>query len=77
MSRLRFSRRRRRYASAESAAGSYPVEAVVTMTKIAEEVERDSYYRSIIMRNALLPSDDADAIAIAVAARYFAETLGF
>jgi pyruvate kinase len=34
--------------SAESAAGSYPVEAVATMNRIAEEVERDAYYRSII-----------------------------
>ena len=64
--------------SAESAAGSYPVEAVVTMNKIAEEVERDSYYRSIINAQRAPPeATNADAIAIAVAARYFAETLDF
>ena len=31
--------------SAESAAGQYPVEAVATMNRIAEEVERDPIYR--------------------------------
>ena len=34
--------------SAESAAGQYPVEAVATMNRIAEEVETDATYRSII-----------------------------
>ncbi len=34
--------------SAESAAGQYPVEAVATMNRIAEEVERDPTYRAII-----------------------------
>jgi pyruvate kinase len=62
--------------SAESAAGSYPVEAVATMNKIAEEVERDAYYRSIINAQRAPPeATNADAIAIAVAARNFAETL--
>lgn len=62
--------------SAESAAGSYPAEAVATMNKIAEEVERDAYYRSIINAQRAPPeATNADAIAIAVAARYFAETL--
>ena len=32
--------------SAESAAGQFPVEAVETMNRIAEEVETDGYYRS-------------------------------
>ncbi|PWR03847.1 pyruvate kinase [Meridianimarinicoccus roseus] len=34
--------------SAESAAGSFPVEAVKTMNNVAEEVERDPNYRNII-----------------------------
>ncbi|MDA4636246.1 pyruvate kinase, partial [Escherichia coli] len=34
--------------SAESAAGDYPVEAVSTMARIAEEVERDPNYPGII-----------------------------
>ena len=34
--------------SAESAAGKYPVEAVATMNRIAEEVEGEEVYRSII-----------------------------
>ena len=34
--------------SAESAAGQYPVEAVATMNRIAEEVETDSVYRAVI-----------------------------
>src|SRR5205807_7042459 len=34
--------------SAESASGQYPVEAVATMNRIAEEVEGDSLYRTII-----------------------------
>jgi pyruvate kinase len=62
--------------SAESAAGSYPVEAVATMNRIAEEVERDGYYRGIINAQRAPPeATNADAIAIAVAARNFAETL--
>jgi pyruvate kinase len=60
--------------SAESAAGSYPVEAVATMNRIAEEVERDAYYCSIInAQRAPLEATNADAIALA--ARNFAETL--
>jgi pyruvate kinase len=34
--------------SAESAAGQFPVEAVATMNRIAEEVEADSHYRAIL-----------------------------
>jgi pyruvate kinase len=60
--------------SAESAAGQYPVEAVATMNRIAEEVESDLYYRSII--NAQRPAPEATgADAIAVATRDVAETL--
>jgi pyruvate kinase len=62
--------------SAESAAGQYPVEAVATMNRIAEEVERDGYYRSIInAQRAPLEAKNPDATAVAVAARNFAETL--
>ncbi|HXW72844.1 MAG TPA: pyruvate kinase [Methylocella sp.] len=64
--------------SAESAVGSFPVQAVATMNRIAEEVERDSYYRGIINAQRAPPeATDADAVAIAVAARYFAETMDF
>ncbi len=60
--------------SAESASGRYPVEAVATMNKIAEEVEHDSFYRQII--NAQRPKPEATvADAIATAARDVAETL--
>ncbi len=60
--------------SAESASGRYPVEAVAMMNKIAEEVEQDPYYRSII--NAQRPVPEATgADAIASAARDVAETL--
>ncbi|MGB3743149.1 MAG: pyruvate kinase, partial [Xanthobacteraceae bacterium] len=60
--------------SAESASGQYPVEAVATMNRIAEEVEDD---------NAYLPSlhvlhtepERTGADAIAAAARQVAETL--
>ena len=38
--------------SAESASGQYPVEAVATMNRIAEEVEQDDIYWSIITRAA-------------------------
>jgi pyruvate kinase len=62
--------------SAESAAGQYPVEAVAMMNKVAEEVERDGYYRSIInAQRAPIAATNADAVAVAVAARNFAETL--
>jgi pyruvate kinase len=60
--------------SAESAAGKYPVEAVSTMNKIGEEVERDPTYRSVIA--AQRPEPEATAgDAIADAARQIAKTL--
>jgi pyruvate kinase len=60
--------------SAESAAGQYPVEAVTTMNRIAEEVEGDSNFRAII--NAQRPEPEATgADAIAAAARIIAETV--
>jgi pyruvate kinase len=63
--------------SAESAAGQYPVEAVAMMSRIGEEVERDSAYRSIIDaqrgRSEIPAQDEADAVA--AAARQIAETM--
>lgn len=60
--------------SAESASGSYPVEAVTTMNKIAEAVEQDSFYPSIIRAQATEPNATA-ADAISAATRQVAETL--
>jgi pyruvate kinase len=60
--------------SAESASGQYPVEAVTTMNRIAEEVERDPTYRAIIHAQRTDP-EATGADAIAAAARQIAETL--
>ena len=60
--------------SAESAAGSYPVEAVSTMNRIAEQVERDPTYRGIITAQRAEP-EQTGADAISMAARQIAETL--
>jgi pyruvate kinase len=60
--------------SAESAAGQYPVEAVATMNRIAEEVERDPLYRTIIQAQRTDP-EATGSDAIAAAARQIAETL--
>jgi pyruvate kinase len=60
--------------SAESAAGQYPVEAVAMMNRIAEEVENDQNFRSIIMAQRAEP-EATGADAIADAARQIAETL--
>src|SRR6516225_5178687 len=60
--------------SAESAAGQYPVEAVATMNRIAEEVERDPTYLTIIHAQRTEP-EATGADAIAAAARQIAETL--
>jgi pyruvate kinase len=60
--------------SAESAAGQYPVEAVATMNRIAEEVERDPLYRTILDAQHTDP-EPTGADAIAAAARQIAETL--
>ena len=60
--------------SAESAAGKFPVEAVQTMNRIGEEVERDPTYRGVI--SSQRPEPEATAgDAIADAARQIAETL--
>jgi len=60
--------------SAESAAGKFPAEAVATMNRIGEEVERDPTYRAIIHAQRTDP-EATGADAIAAAARQIAETL--
>ncbi|MGU3576973.1 pyruvate kinase [Brucellaceae bacterium C25G] len=60
--------------SAESASGAYPVEAVATMNRIAEQVEQDPTYASIIDSQRALP-EPTGADAISLAARQIAETL--
>jgi pyruvate kinase len=60
--------------SAESAAGQYPVEAVATMNRIAEEVEKDPNYRSILQAQRIEP-EATGSDAIADASRQIAETL--
>ena len=60
--------------SAESASGQFPVEAVATMNRIAEEVERDPLYPSIISSQRSTP-EQTGADAIAFATRQSAETL--
>ena len=60
--------------SAESAAGQYPVEAVATMNRIAEEVESDPLYRTILDAQRSDP-EATGADAISAAARQIAETL--
>jgi pyruvate kinase len=61
--------------SAESAAGQYPVEAVATMNRIAEEVEGNAsmYLPSLHVLHTEPEATGADAIA--AAARQVAETL--
>jgi pyruvate kinase len=60
--------------SAESAAGQYPEEAVATMSRIAAEVESDTFYRNIISAQRASP-EATGADAIADAARHIADTL--
>jgi len=60
--------------SAESAAGQYPIEAVATMNRIAEQVERDAIYLpSLHVLHTEPEATGADAIASA--ARQVAETI--
>jgi pyruvate kinase len=61
--------------SAESAAGEYPVEAVETMNRIAEAVERDKLFEGIIHAQRAEP-ESTGADTITSAARQIAETLG-
>jgi pyruvate kinase len=60
--------------SAESAAGQYPVEAVATMNRIAEQVEKDANYLSTLHVLHTEP-EHTSADAIAAATRQVAETL--
>ncbi len=60
--------------SAESASGQYPSEAVATMVRVAEQVERDPYYESIIHAQRAEP-EPTSADALSAAARQIAETL--
>lgn len=60
--------------SAESAAGEYPVQAVATMSRIAERVETDGLYPGIINAQRSEP-EATGADAISAAARQIAETL--
>ena len=59
--------------SAESAAGSYPVEAVSTMDNVAAEVEADPTYTQIIEASRAAPRTSV-ADGIVAAAREIAET---
>jgi pyruvate kinase len=60
--------------AAEWAAGQYPVEALASMNRIAEEVERDPLYRGILNAQRATP-EATGADAIADAARHIADTL--
>ncbi|MTI00124.1 pyruvate kinase [Roseibium sp. RKSG952] len=60
--------------SAESAAGQYPVEAVETMDRIAQQVEQDPNYQTIIHAQRTEP-EATGADAISAAARQIADTL--
>jgi pyruvate kinase len=61
--------------SAETAAGSYPAEAVRVMSAVAEKVESDTSYREIIDAERTDPEATA-ADAITAAARQVADTIG-
>jgi pyruvate kinase len=60
--------------SAESAAGQFPAEAVATMNRIAEEVESEDTYHTIMKAQHAEP-EATGSDAIAAAARQIAETL--
>ncbi|MGL4634348.1 MAG: pyruvate kinase [Beijerinckiaceae bacterium] len=60
--------------SAESASGQFPLEAVSTMSRIAEEIESDPNYAIIIAGQRSEP-EHTGADAIAAAARQIAETI--
>lgn len=60
--------------SAESASGAFPLEAIAMMSRIAEEVERDALYWSIIRAQNSTP-DHTAADAIAAAAHQMVDAL--
>ncbi len=60
--------------SAESASGQYPIDAVATMSRIAEEVEQDQNYWSI-MRTLSTEPEATGSDAIAAGAHQIADTL--
>ncbi|HWM46246.1 MAG TPA: pyruvate kinase [Xanthobacteraceae bacterium] len=60
--------------SAESASGQFPIEAVRTMNRIAEEIESDPTYRSIIHAQRPEP-EPTGSDAIAAAAHQIADTV--
>jgi pyruvate kinase len=60
--------------SAESAVGAHPLDAVMTMDRIAREVERDPNYVAILRAQRTDPEPTA-ADAVSAAARQIAETL--
>ncbi len=60
--------------SAESATGKWPEKAIATMDRVAQNVETDGYYNSIMHAQRTEPEPTA-ADAIAAAARTVAETL--
>lgn len=60
--------------SAESAAGDYPVEAVSTMNRIAEQIESDANYLPIMTAQRIDP-EATGPDAISLAARQIGETL--
>ncbi len=61
--------------SAETATGSYPVEAVAMMNRIAEKVESEPMYLHMLETQHSVP-EATTADAISAAARQVAETLG-
>ncbi|KAB1070405.1 pyruvate kinase [Methylobacterium planeticum] len=61
--------------SAESASGAFPVEAISTMSRIAEQVEKDALYWTILTAQRSDPEATA-ADAIAAAAHQMVDALG-
>jgi pyruvate kinase len=61
--------------SAETAAGSYPIEAVTIMDKIAKSVEQDQLYRQMVEAQAPDSVNETASDAMTLAARQVAETL--